>query len=68
VPSDYVKTLMKNGARFNAEQIIALRNNGVPADYIAAVNLEGREPLDAKAIIELRQRGVSADTARKLRQ
>jgi hypothetical protein len=68
VQSDYVKTLVKNGANFTAEQIVSLRNHGVPADYVAAINVEGRTPLDAQAIIELRNRGVSAETARKLRQ
>ena len=35
---------------------------------IAALNVPDRKPLDAQAIIDLRNRGVSAETARKLRE
>lgn len=67
VQPEYVRDL-REGGRFSAEQIVKLRNNGVPANYVAALNVEGRKPLEAEAIIELRNRGVSADTARKLRE
>ena len=61
---------MKLPARseFTAEQIIRLRNYGVPAEYVTALNVPNRKPLDADAIIDLRNRGISAETARKLRE
>lgn len=67
VQTDYVRSLQK-AQSFTVEEIIRLRNSGVPADYVVALNVEGRSPLDSGAIIELRNRGVSAETARKLRQ
>jgi hypothetical protein len=68
VQPDYLKTISSGRADFSAEQIIKLRNHGVPAEYVAALNIPDRKPLDAEAIIDLRSRGVSVDTARKLRE
>ena len=36
--------------------------------YLTALNAPNRKPLDADAIIDLRNHGVSAETARKLRE
>lgn len=68
VMPEYVKALAGSRGDFTAEQIIKLRNFGVPAEYVAALNLPDRKPLDADAIIDLRNRGVSVEAARKLRE
>jgi hypothetical protein len=68
VSSDYMKAICATRNDFTAEQIVKLRSFGVPAEYVAALNVPDRKPLDAQAIIDLRSRGVSAETARKLRE
>jgi hypothetical protein len=68
VTPEYLKGMSESRSDFNAEQIIRLRNFGVPVEYVMAVNVPGRTPLDAQAIIDLKSRGVSAETARKLRE
>lgn len=68
VTSDYIKAICATRNDFTAEQIVKLRSFGVPAEYVAAVNVPDRKPLDAQAIIDLRGRGVSVETARKLRE
>lgn len=68
VTPEYIKGMNESGSDFNTEQIIRLRNFGVPVEYVMAVNVPGRTPLDAQAIIDLKNRGVSAETARKLRE
>jgi hypothetical protein len=68
VTTDYVKAICATRNDFTAEHIVKLRQFGVPADYVAALNVPDRKPLDAQSIIDLRNRGVSAETARKLRE
>ena len=68
VTTDYVKAICATRNDFTAEHIVKLRQFGVPAEYVAALNVPDRKPLDAPAIIDLRNRGVSAETARKLRE
>ena len=68
VSEDYLKDISRTGARLPPEDIIRLRQQGVNGNYIKALNVPGRPPLDADTIIHLRQRGVDAKTARKLRE
>lgn len=68
VTAEYVKAVGATRNDFTAEQIVKLRQFGVPAEYVAALSVPERKPLDAQAIIDLRNRGVSAETARKLRE
>lgn len=68
VPPEYVAAILKAGYAFSVEEIIKLRQAGVPTEYVQALMVEGRAPLKAQAIVELKQRGVSAETARSLRK
>lgn len=68
VTPEYVEGLGKAGYDFTPEQIVKLRNSGVTVDYVAALKVPGRNNLDVATIIDLRNRGVSAETARKLRE
>ena len=68
VQPDYVAAWRNAGFEFGAKEIAKLRNFGVPAEYASAVGIPGRKPLSADAIIKLRQRGLSAEEIRELRE
>ena len=68
VPDDYAVELKKAGYDFNAGQLTRLRFSGVPADYAVALAVPDRKMLTSEQIIDLRMRGVDAETARTLRQ
>jgi hypothetical protein len=68
VPADYVMAWRKAGYDFNAAEIAKLRNHGVPASYAAALAVPDRKPLPADTIARLRQRGLSAEEIRQLRE
>ena len=68
VPVDYLQGLRDIGYEFSAEEIIHLRNHGVPIDYAKQANPPGRKLLDPATLIDARNRGLSAETVRKLRE
>jgi hypothetical protein len=68
VPVDYLRGLREIGYEFSAEEIIHLRNHGVPIDYAKQANPPGRKLLDPATLIDARNRGLSAETVRKLRE
>ena len=65
---DYLQGLRDIGYEFSAEEIIHLRNHGVPIDYAKQANPPGRKLLDPATLIDARNRGLSAETVRKLRE
>ncbi len=68
VTADYISAWRQAGYPYGAEEMIKLRNSGVPVSYAAAVNIPGRKPLEAETLIRMRQRGLSADDIRTLRE
>lgn len=68
VPVDYLQGWKEIGYELSAEEIIRLRQHGVPVDYAKQANPPGRNPLDPATLIEARNRGLSAETVRKLRE
>jgi hypothetical protein len=68
VPPEYVAEWRKAGFGFKADELISLRRHGVPANYAAALNLPNRKPLSVDTILLLRQRGLSAEQVRALRE
>jgi len=55
-------------ANFPARQIAALKNNGVDADYIRALQEAGLADLTVRQVISLYNYGVDADDVRALRE
>jgi len=68
VSVDYLQGWKEIGYEFSAEEIIQLRQHGVPVDYAKQANPPGRKLLDPATLIESRNRGLSAETVRKLRE
>ena len=68
VTPEYARGMREAGYKFEVDELVKLRNYGVSVEYATALKVPGRANLDAAAIVELRQRGVSAETARKLRE
>jgi hypothetical protein len=68
VPADYVRAWRKAGFEFDARELTRLRSHGVPVDYAASLSTPNRKPLSCDAIIRLRQRGLSAQEIRELRE
>ena len=68
VPVDYLRGWKEIGYEFSAEEIIRLRQHGVPVDYAKQANPDGRKLLDPATLIEARNRGLSAETVRRLRE
>jgi len=68
VSVDYLQGWKEIGYEFSTEEIIRLRNHGVQTDYARQANPPGRKLLDAAALIDARNRGLSAETLRKLRE
>ena len=68
VSPDYVKSWREAGYSYGVEEIVRLRNAGVPSDYAAATIVPGRKPLSSETLIRLRNRGVSAQEIRELRE
>ncbi len=68
VPADYVVAWRKAGFDFSARELTRLRTYGVPASYAAALSVPNRKPLSAEMIIKLRQRGLSPEEVRQLRE
>ena len=68
VQPDYVAAWRNAGFGFGAKEIAKLRSFGVPTEYASAVGIPGRKPLSSDAIIKLRQRGLSAEEIRELRE
>jgi hypothetical protein len=68
VPVDYLQGWKEIGYEFSAEEIIRLRSHGVPIDYARQANPPGRKLLDPATLIEARNRGLSAEIVRKLRE
>jgi hypothetical protein len=68
VGEDYAVALKKAGYEFSAEQLARLRFSGVSSDYACDVAIPGRANLSADELINLRRRGIDAETVRKLRQ
>ncbi len=68
ISAEYLKDVKQLGYQFSVEEIIKLRNFGVSIDYLKAIQIPGRPPLQASAILEMRQRGVSPESVRAMRQ
>jgi len=68
VSLDYLQGWKEIGYEFTTEEIVRLRNHGVQPDYARQANPPGRKLLDAAALIDARNRGLSAETLRKLRE
>ena len=68
VSVDYLQGWREIGYEFSPEEIIRLRNHGVPVEYAKQSNPPGRKLLDASTLIDTRNRGLSAETIRKLRE
>ena len=68
VTADYILAWREAGFPYSADELIKLRNFGVPASYAAASNIPDRKPLSAEMLIKLRQRGLSAEEIRELRE
>ena len=67
VRADYLKAIHAAGG-YQVDDIILLRRHGVNEDLVRAANPPGKEPMTVNAIIELRNRGVSAKTIAELRK
>lgn len=65
---DYAAALRKAGYSFTPDEMIRLQHAGVDADFAAALVAPGHENLPVDDIIALRQKGLDADTVRKLRK
>ena len=50
------------------DDMLRLKRHGVGADFIRAIRIDGRPPLTADAIIDLKTRGIGPQTIRALRQ
>jgi hypothetical protein len=59
---------MRQYGSYSIEEIVMMKRRGITTSYVQAFHVQGKAPLTAKAIIDLRNRGVSADTIRELRQ
>ncbi|MBA4148822.1 MAG: hypothetical protein H0X66_11970 [Verrucomicrobia bacterium] len=68
VSADYIRAWRTAGSTFRSEELIRLRNSGVPVDYAAVVNIPNRKPLSVDTLIKLRNRGMSAQEIRELRE
>lgn len=68
VPPGYYKAWLAASYPFSARDVIRLRNSGVPESYAEALRVPDRRPLSVEAIIDLRNRGVSPETIRQLRE
>ncbi|MFN7139431.1 MAG: hypothetical protein ACK4UN_08840 [Limisphaerales bacterium] len=68
VTADYLKAWRDAGCTYRAEEIIRLRNAGVPMEYAAALQMPNRKPLTAETLIRLRNRGLTAQEIRELRE
>lgn len=67
VPSSYLSAVKKAGYSFTPDEVIRLRNHGVTEDFLAEIMQPGRKPLSVDTIVDLRSRGVSAETIRAIR-
>lgn len=68
VSPEFFREVKKSNPEMTIEDVVNLKLNGVSSDYVAALNAPGRTPLGASEIIDLKRRGISVETARKLRQ
>jgi hypothetical protein len=67
VPAGFLESVKRSGYSFTLDEIIKLRNYGITEEFLSDILVPGRRPLSADAIIDLRSRGVSAETIRALR-
>jgi hypothetical protein len=67
VPVSYLGAVKKAGYSFTLDEIVKLRNYGVSESFLAEIIVPGRKPLSADTIVNLRSRGVSAETIKALR-
>lgn len=67
ITADFHNTMRQYGA-YSIDDIIKMRRRGITPDYVLATVVQGKAPLSARAIIDLRNRGVSTQTIRELRQ
>lgn len=68
ITPEWLAGVKKAGYTFEREELIRLKQYGVQPDYLAALNVPGRKQLDVASILELRNRGVTPETARRLRE
>lgn len=64
---DYAKGMRDAGYSFSADDLIQLSQYGVRPDFAAALHVTDRPNLGARDIIDLSQKGIDAQTLRKLR-
>ncbi len=68
VSAAFVKGLKDSGYDLPAAEIVRLVQSGVPIDYIRDLRQPGKPNLGVDAIIEARNRGLSAEFVNKLRK
>ena len=67
VSADYYNQLRTYGS-YSIDDIILMRRHGIHPDLVASTQAVGKKPLTARAIIDLKNKGVSPETIRELRQ
>lgn len=68
ITPEWLAGVKKAGYTFDREDLVRLKQHGVQPEYLAALNIPGRKQLDVPSILELRNRGVTPETARRLRE
>lgn len=68
IAAAYISSLKKAGYEFKAAEIVRLRQNGITEQYASALVVPGRANLGVEEIIKLRNRGMDAETIRKIRE
>ncbi|MGV3771947.1 MAG: hypothetical protein ACO1QB_03535 [Verrucomicrobiales bacterium] len=68
VRPDYLAAWSAAGYSLTVDQAVRLKNAGVSVEYATASNMEGRKKIDIESLIQLRNRGVTPETIRKLRE
>ena len=67
VSANYYNQLRRYGS-YSIDDIILMRRNGVQPAFVASTFVPDKPALSARSIIELRNRGLSEQTIRELRQ
>jgi hypothetical protein len=68
VRADQVRDWTRAGFHWTSDELVRLRQHGVGVEYAGATQVQGRPPLTADTLIEMKQRGVSSELARRMQQ
>lgn len=68
VTPEYVSEWRKAEFSFGAKDLATLRTHGVPAEYAMALHSPTHKALSVEGIVKLRQKGLSAEEIRQLRE